>query len=493
MASTSLVAALSNILTPSKSRALVPVEQKNAAGASAVGVGYTSGSYGGGFGDWFGGLISEPFTGAWQRNIVQRPQDVLNFYTVFTCVSLISSDIGKLRIKLVELGENGIKTEVTSPAFSPLLNKPNGYQNTIQFLEQWVTSKLIHGNAYILKERDNRNVVVGLSVLDPVRTKPLVAPDGSVYYQLTADWLSGVADATPPVPASEIIHDRMNTFYHPLVGISPIYAAGLSASQGLHIQRNSSAFFANGARPGGILTAPARINDETAKRIKEHWQGNYTGPNAGNVAVLGDGLEYQPMVMTAVDAQLMLQLKMTAESVATTFHVPLYMVGLAEMPARVTVEAFNQQYYSQCLQTLIEHIEACLKEGLKLGSVQGRSLQVELDLDGLLRMDQAAQYKAFGDAVQATIISPNEARQKLDLPPKPGGDALFIQEQNYSVEAIAKRDAQDNPFGAKNPSAPSAPPADQSPPTPTANDNAAKSRRITAGLRKSLGIARPAA
>jgi phage portal protein BeeE len=49
----------------------------------------------------------------------------------------------------------GIWTETDSPAFSPVLRKPNRYQNRIQFWESWILSKLTRGNAYVLKERDN--------------------------------------------------------------------------------------------------------------------------------------------------------------------------------------------------------------------------------------------------------------------------------------------------------------------------------------------------
>ena len=114
------------------------------------------------------------------------------------------------------------------PAFSPVLRKPNRYQTRQQFIEQWVTSKLIHGNAYILKERDNRNVVTALYVLDPLLTKPLIAPDGEVYYQLSINQLAGIENTDVIVPADEIIHDVMVPLYHPLCGVSPITACGLA-------------------------------------------------------------------------------------------------------------------------------------------------------------------------------------------------------------------------------------------------------------------------
>ena len=129
--------------------------------------------------------------------------------------SLISSDVSKLRLRLVEKDTHGIWKETENPAFSPVLRKPNRYQTRIQFIASWVDSKLIHGNTYVWKGRDNRQVVTSLHVLNPMLVTVLVAPDGAVYYQLRGDMLTGVPDSTLTIPASEIIHDRWNAYNHP--------------------------------------------------------------------------------------------------------------------------------------------------------------------------------------------------------------------------------------------------------------------------------------
>src|SRR5690606_20949887 len=98
------------------------------------------------------------------------------------CQTLIASDIAKLALRLVEQTKDGIWVEVRNPAFSPVLRKPNGYQNRIQFIESWVLSKLQSGNAYVLKQRDGRGVVKALYVLDPARVTPLVSDSGDVFY-----------------------------------------------------------------------------------------------------------------------------------------------------------------------------------------------------------------------------------------------------------------------------------------------------------------------
>lgn len=384
-------------------------------------------------------LIKESFTGAWQRNVEVRLDSVLSFHADFACRTLIASDIAKLRIKLVEQDKNGIWSETKNPAYSPVLRKPNHFQNRIQFFENWMLSKLQRGNAYILKQRDGRGVVARLYVLDPSRCKPMVTDDGSVFYQLSTDNITGVAEQVM-VPAKEIIHDRFNCMFHPLIGVSPIYANGLAATQGLNIQNLSATLFANNAQPGGILTAPGKISEPTAERLKVHWEENYGGRNSGKVAVLGDGLKYEKMALTAVEGQLIEQLKWTAEVVCSTYHVPPYKIGVGQMPTVNNVQSLNIEYYSQCLQRHIEDIELCLDEGLEMKE----GLGTEMDLDGLLRMDSVTQMEVLDKA--SGVMKIDEKRKKLDLKPTTGGDAVYLQQQNFSLEALSKRDALADPF-----------------------------------------------
>ena len=145
--------------------------------------------------------------------------------------------------------------------------------------------------------------------------RPLVAPYGPSITSFPRDNLTGLLEDRQVVPAKEIIHDVMVPLYHPLCGVSPIAACGLPATQGLAIQNNSTRFFQNGGRPGGIITAPGNINEAMALRLKAHWESSYSGENMGKTAVLGDGLQYQPIVMSNIDAQLVEQLRMTAETV----------------------------------------------------------------------------------------------------------------------------------------------------------------------------------
>lgn len=430
-----------------------------------------------GRGGWLS-LVKESYAGAWQQTVEVSADRVMTHFAVWSCMTLIASDIAKLRCRLVQRDENLIWIEVESPAFSPVLRKPNHMQMPGQFWENWLLSKLATGNTYVLKLRDNRGVVRALYVLDPTRVTPLVSDIGDVFYQLQSDNIVGLTGAVT-VPASEIIHDRWNCLYHPLVGMSPIYAAGLAATQGLNIQSDSTLFFGNRSMPGGILSAPGTIGNETAERLKTTWETNFGGENKGKIAVLGDGLKFEAMRVTADDSQVVEQLKWTAEVVCSTFHVPPYKIGIGQMPTYNNIQALNVEYYSQCLQRLIEDAEACMDDGLGLGvSGDTKVMGVEFDIDGLLRMDAMTQMDVLEKG--RNYLTPNEGRRRINLGPKAGGDAVYRQQQDYSLEALAKRDAQADPFssGSMTPAA--------APAQPSAEQQQEQQRAALAVMRKGL-------
>lgn len=407
-------------------------------------------------GSWWG-PIREPFTGSWQKNVELDPPDtLLRMSAVYACVTGIAGDIAKMRIKLCR-DNNGIWDELTSgPPWLGVIRKPNHYQTRIKFIEQWIVSKLLNGNTYILKQREEvRGIVNALYVLDPRRVTPLVATDGSVYYQLQQDYLSQQPDTNLIVPASEIIHDMMTSLWHPLVGVPPLYACAISATLANRIQNSSTTFFDNKAMPGGMLTAPGTITTEVANRLTDQFEKKYGGKNVGRLCVAGDGLKFEPFTMTAEHAQLADQLKWTVEDIARAFHYPLFKLGGPLPPYAGNVEALIMSYYTDCLQALIESLELCLDEGLELP----RGTGTELDLDNLMRMDTSALYKSNNDAVSGGWMGPDEARFKANLKPVPGGGSPYLQQQNYSLAALAKRDAQEDPFAvAPNPK-PEPPPA----------------------------------
>jgi HK97 family phage portal protein len=424
--------------------------------------------------------VREPYTGAWQQNMVLDPgPNILAFSAVYCCVTGIANDVAKMRVKLVQEDADGIWNEVrTNSPFLPVLNRPNHYQNRIQFFENWIVSKLLAGNTYALKRRDNRGVVTALYLLDPRRVKILITDDGGVYYQLGADDLANVED-TVVVPASEIIHDLMTPLFHRLVGVPPIFACALSASMGNNIQSSATHLFGNRALPGGVVAVPGHITQEQADRLKVKFEEWFSGPNIGRIAVLSDGMTFEPTIMTAEAAQQVEQLRWTVEDVGRAFHYPAYKLGGPVPPYSAGPEVLTLMYYTDCLQILIESLELALDEGLGLLSA---GYGAEMDLDNLLRMDSKSLFESNNQGISGGWMKPDEARFRANLAPVPGGATPYLQQQNYSLAALAKRDALANPFEPKTPR-----------PAPAPAPSAEEARAFPLALARQLDAYEPAA
>src|SRR5690606_28717144 len=305
------------------------------------------------------------------------------------CLASISQDIGKLPFQLMSPTADGNFIEIQNPAYSPVLQRPNRYQNPQQFREAWILSLLKTGNTYVLKRRDNRNVVTEMYVLDPDRVMPMVSESGEIYYQINYPSAQNLLPLNYPadqltIPASEIIHDRINCFHHQLVGVPPLCAAYWPALKNLKILKSASQFFGNNAQPGGILTAPAGMSQEDAEALKAYWQTNYTGENSGKVAVIGADMKFTSFAMKSADSQLVEQMKYSDEQICQPFRIKPYKIGIGNPPGGWKSDDVNVEYHSDALSPLIEAMENLLMEGLGIA----KPTEIWLNTEPLWRMDE---------------------------------------------------------------------------------------------------------
>ena len=243
------------------------------------------------------GYVHEPFPGAWQMNReIYGPGGI--FSAVYACITIISGDVSKLPPKIRKRLPDGSKLDFENHPAARVLWYPNSYQTRVDFWGQFMASSLFTGNTYAYLIRDERNVISEMHLLDPRKVQPLLADDGSVFYRVAADPLAELEDSVV-LPARSIMHHRLLTLTHPLIGLTPLYAAGISAQTGQTIQNNSYAFFSNMSRPSGVLTAPGKIEADLATRLRTEWDQNFKGNQLGRTAVLGSGMKWEALAISA--------------------------------------------------------------------------------------------------------------------------------------------------------------------------------------------------
>lgn len=386
--------------------------------------------------------VREPFVNAWQRNLENagaRSPSLLAFSAVYACVTIISSDIAKLPLRvLASDGKSPQKDIATNHPINLLYQRPNSYQTPLEFMQLHIASKLMTGNSYIYKELDARGICRAMHVLHPSRVWPLVdSQTRNVFYQVGSHGENTLwpkpedADSDTVIPSRFIIHDRMNTLWHPLMGVSPIFAAAASSATGARILMNSEEFFANMSRPSGVLTSAGTIQDVTAERLKREWKKRFSGGNIGETAVLGDGLSWEPLVLNAVDSQLIDQLRFTIEDVARVFRVPLFLLADLTKTSFRNSEQTARSYYQGCLQYHITGTEQ--RFNLDLG-LDGLSRMTNFDLDALFRTEADTRFETYDKGIKSGVLSINEARAKEGLGPVKGGEVPRLQMQYVPID-----------------------------------------------------------
>lgn len=270
------------------------------------------------------------------------------------------------------------------------------------------------------------------------------------------------------IPASEIIHDRINPFHHQLLGVPPLCAAALASGKNIRILRNSTTFFENNASPGGLITMPAGMSEDDADKITEFFNTKFGGANQGRIGAIGADLKFTPFAFKAADSQVVEQMKYSDEQICQPFGIPPFKIGIGSIPAGMTVDQINLLYHEDALSGHIEAMENLLDEALALPADWG----IWQDTSPLFRMDEGKQADVATKLVGGGVETPNEGRLRFNLPPLEGGDTVYMQQQDFPLDQVRKNKIVD---ADQQPIAPAAPPGD--------GDDDEQRKQIERGLR----------
>lgn len=369
-----------------------------------------------------------PFSG-FQLDL--KPGQAQQFGPIYACVNIIAQEIAKLPIYHYRDLSTGGREIVTNSAASRVLRKPNRYQTRSDFFLYFVSNLLYGGNGYAVAERNNRREISALYPRSFKSIAPFINPDnGDIYYNNSCNPYNLTPDLAELLPARDVLNVRLYTPNNPLIGETPIVAGCYSAATGLAIERNGAAFFNNQSRPSGFLRVPGKLGKDARERIKTGWQESYSKENQGKVGVLSDGAEWQQITVSAADADLVLQHKMTVEDIARIFRVPMFMLGDLENSSFNNVESSMRFFYQSTLSFYLEHIEAALDDLFKLPPGE----KIQFDFESNLRTNFAERIKGLSDGVTGGIYKIDEARNKENLPKIEGGENVFIQNQMQTVK-----------------------------------------------------------
>jgi HK97 family phage portal protein len=408
--------------------------------------------------------------GSWQSSPwnwwqLTRPLDQGEFGTfgpVYACWAIIAQEVSRVPLFHQRYDADGTASRVYTQAPARVLRNPNGYQTRSDFLLYLTRSLLADGNAYALAVRNNRFEVSALYPVNPRRCWPYIDYEtGGIFYRVSDAEISALSQIDPNdtwVPARDMLHIRLFTPGHPLVGETPLVAAATSVQAGAAINQQMAAFFTNMSRPSGVIRHPGKLEPAAVQRIKERFKDATTGPNVGDPVVFTEGMEWTQLTMSAVDAELIASAKLTQLQVAQIYRVPPFFLGDLSEAKFATVESLTRWFINSGLGFYLDHISDSLTKFFELPA--GEEILFDYE-KALLHADFKTFMEALEVGTRSGVLSPNEARRFRNLAPVENGDEPRVQQQLVPLSyGMALQPAA--------PSTPAAPAAD--PVEPDADD-----------------------
>lgn len=199
-------------------------------------------------------------------------------------------------------------------------------------------------------------------------------------------------------------------------------------------------------------------------QLRAAWEEQSKQVNSGRTPILGNGMK--PVMLGAApgDALLVETFNLTVEDIARAFSLPKSFLGIDETASNSA--NLIREWMALGLGSHVELWEQALERVFRLSADE----HIEFDATVLLRLDPQAEASRLKELVTGSILSADEARAVLSLPPveQGFGTVPMAQQQMIPLNLLAELHAATIDSKTAPPPAPPSPPAAEPAPPPAA-------------------------
>lgn len=349
----------------------------------------------------------------------------LKVSAAWACVQLISNSVASMPLKVFRETDTGRDPLKSRHFMTDLLHKrPNSYMKPRDFRLAMTVQMALWNNAYA-EIVWNGDRPVALMPLRPGRMSPHISESGDLtyHYHVTSANESGIKVFSPRsilhlkgFGTDGVVGLERNNYAREALGLT-VAAETFAAKQ-----------FANGGRPGGVITFDEFLKPEQRKQAKALYEGISEGPSGANrLWVLEGGSEYKALDFAADQMQMIATRSQQLSEIARFFGVPSVLIGAGDNASSSWPASFEQQmlaFLTFTLQSYLDEWESAIRFSL---IPSNSDINVDHDVSGLIKMDSQSRANYLSTLAQNGLMTRNEARKSLNLPEVAGADELTVQ------------------------------------------------------------------
>ncbi len=303
-----------------------------------------------------------------------------------------------------------------------LLDSPNPLWTSADLWRATETYLGLWGSAYWGLERGPQGRVYEMWPLRPDRVR--VVPDSERHVRGFV--FTGLGRELVPYLPEDVLWLR---YFNPLeehAGLSPVAPLRLSADMGLDALRANRSGLTNDSTPGLFIETEDTPTDDEVREFYERWESRFRGAHSARRPVmLSRGMKASNMGFSPRDMEYLHTLRWALEDVARAYGVPKAMLGDIERITFSNVQTARRIFWEDTIVPQLAFYRDALQHRLlpNLG-VDVSGLSVDFDLAAVEALQESEQERALRlqSHVKAGIMTVNEVRQELKLPPVSWGD-----------------------------------------------------------------------
>ena len=366
---------------------------------------------------------------------LSRKRKTTSEVTYFTCLKMLSETLAKMPIKYYQRTDKGIIEAEQTDTSKLLTKRPNPFMTPTVFWNTVEINRNHYGNAYVyMRKKFIRKKYGGeVKILDlwvmqsncvqiVVDDAGIFAGKGRLWYVYT-DPTSG---SQYVFDTSEVMHFKTSFSFDGVTGL-PVQQilrdtiSGASASQ-----RYMNSLYESGLTAKATLEYTGELNDKAKEALVKSFEDFGSGArNTGKIIPVPLGMKLTPLDIKLSDSQFFELKKYTALQIAAAFGVKPNQINDYSKSSYANSELQQLSFYVDTELFVIKQYEEEINYKMLTDEEQDDGFYYKYNEKVLFRTDSKTQMEYLKNGVSGSIMKPNEARRKLDLPDGEGGDTLL--------------------------------------------------------------------
>ncbi|MCY4010901.1 MAG: phage portal protein, partial [Candidatus Saccharibacteria bacterium] len=247
----------------------------------------------------------------------------------------------------------------------------------------------------------------------------ITADNSYTIQKYTYHTSDGIKEYNP----EDVIHFKLLDPDNPVRGKSPVSAfVDVLTIDSLASKRHENSF-KNASIPSGVLSSDSNLTPKQVEQVSARFQNQFAGvDNVSKIIIASGGFKFASLQPSVRDMELLQSRIFSKEAIQELYGISPALLGKTASTNKATAETEKIIFIENHVKPLQELVIRTLNHQL----FQIEKSELKLELINPVPEDKELQVKMLNELTDK-VITKNEARAILKLPPIAKGDDLMVQ------------------------------------------------------------------